>query len=698
MNRLVSREQDLFLVSDSSGNIGVEKDHGLYARDTRHLSQLELRLNGEPLAYLTAVAGDGEGNRIYLQNNGREPRGLRRGMISALRRQVLWDGVLHEELTLTNYHREPVSFRLSLDYSADFYDQFEVRGAPRERRGHMLPPRAAKEGVRLTYLGLDEVERSTTLHFAPVPTSLASTSHGETGSAEARVTGEAVWELTLLPGGNTTLAWSIGPDEGAPVGFTAAAAALAASYAQWSAACTAVETDHDLLNRVLQRSTNDLRLLLEDRGQGPFPVAGIPWYAVPYGRDSLLTALECLPLNPTLAAGTLRTMAQLQGKMVDPRRQEQPGKIIHELRGGELAILGETPYSRYYGSADSTPLFLLLLARYAAWTGDTALVAELLPNLKAALTWLTTYGDVDGDGFIEFHADQWGLKVQSWKDSDDSMSHRTGIPAESPLAVSEVQGYVYAAKRELAPVLRSLGEASLADQLEHEAAALKERFNEAFWMADQQFPAIALDKAKAQVGTVSSDAGHCLLTGILDEAKAAAVAQRLVAPDLFSGWGIRTLSNQEASYNPMRYHNGTVWPHDNALAILGLARYGHAAEANRVIEGLLQAVAHFPLYRMPELWCGYGRDEEAVPVEYPVACSPQAWSAAAPFAFIQAMLGLEADSQAGILYLRPHLPEWLGRIRLRRLRVADSLVDLTVTRTGVESHVVGNLQVVQLTD
>jgi glycogen debranching enzyme len=555
--------------------------------------------------------------------------------------------------------------RIELRFAADFADLFEVRGYKRSRRGQLQAPALEPLAVTLGYLGLDSVLRQTQLRFSVRPD---------------RLTGEtAIWQATLPPQGSVCIEVAVLPAENGAIpatqGFDAALAALAADYRRWQAQLPVIETDNEILNRVLSRSAIDLRLLAADTGHGTFPVAGIPWFAVPFGRDSIITALEALPVNPELARGTLRTLGALQGTEVNTWRQEEPGKIPHELRSGEMANLDEIPFKRYYGTVDATPLYLVLLCEYYAWTGDLDLVRELLPNIKAALGFI-------GDGFLTFRADRGaGLAVQSWKDSHDSLTHRDHRPAVSPVAVSEVQGYVCDAKRRLAPILELLGERELAARLRSEADALQTRFNQAFWMADRQYYAIALDGDGAQVGTLSSDIGHCLWSGIVAAEKAPAVAQRLLSPELFSGWGIRTLSTLDSSYNPHSYHNGSVWPHDTALCILGLKRYGFDPEANRVIGGLLEAAAHFEYFRLPELFCGYDQ-AEGVPVDYPVACSPQAWAAAAPFAWVTAMLGLAPDAAAGVLRLRPCLPPFLGRLSVRGLRVGGAVVDLEVTRDG----------------
>lgn len=657
MNQLVTREGDLFQVSDRRGDFGPELPaSGLYCRDTRVLSRFELLINGSRPEPLGASAAEN-----YIQTVV-----TRMGSTLGLQRQrVIYAGVMYERITATNHGLAEAPVVLELRFDADFADLFEVRGYARARRGEIR-----RTGFTFRYTGLDGIIRVTDITFSPAPTAPAK------------------WDLALPPGGTFTLDVTVNPTAAPPATFESATAALKADYDAWRAAAPAIDSDSEILNRVLDRSLSDLRLLLADIGHGPFPVAGIPWYAVPFGRDSILTAMLALPINPALARGTLRTLAALQGTEANGWRQEEPGKIPHELRFGEMANLDEIPFKRYYGTVDATPLFLVLIGQYYAWTGDLQLVRELLPAIKAALAWI-------GDGLLTFSADAGlGLHVQSWKDSHDSLTHRDGTPAASPVAVSEVQGYVYDAKRCLAPILAAAGEPN-TEYLTREAEALKAEFNAKFWMEDRQFYAIAIDGAGRQVGTVSSDIGHALWSGIVQTENAAAVARQLAGPALFSGWGIRTLSVDESGYNPFSYHNGSVWPHDTAICILGLQRYGFDRAAARAVTGLVDAAAHFPYFRLPELFCGYGRDSGA-PVSYPVACSPQAWAAAAPFALVQAMLGLSPDAAGGVLRIRPALPDWLGRLTVRGLKVGAAVVDLTVTRAGVQADVrAGNLRVVQ---
>lgn len=678
MDQLVTREGDLFQVSDGHGDLTPQHaSSGLFSRDTRFLSRFELFVNGVKPQIFMARAADDDRPRVVASASSGYDALFHHVDLGIERYRVLHGGVMYERIGVTNYTRQVTTVHLELRFGADFASIFEVRGVARQRHGEHLTAQVEPERVLLGYRGLDDVVRQTELRFITLPAYVDAD--------------RALWHMELPPRGATTIDVAVRPDENGAFapwsGFDAAVTALAHSYDEWRRACMAIESDSELLNHVLERSLLDLRLLLADQGHGPFLVAGIPWFAAPFGRDSIIAAIQALPLNPDLARGTLRTMAALQGRAVDPRSHEEPGKIHHEMRCDEMCNLGELPFKRYYGSVDSTPLFLVLLCDYYAWTGDLELARELLPNVRAALEWLDSYGDADGDGFLEYTADSGkGLVVQSWKDSSESMSHRDGRPAEGPVAVCEAQGYVYDARRRLAPLLAALGEVELARRLTEQAEELKRRFNRAFWMDDEQYLAIALDGAKARVESIASDAGHCLYSGIVDTSHAAHVARRLLSPDLFSGWGIRTLGTRETTYNPMSYHNGSVWPHDNSLCIAGLKRYGFDQEANAAATALLRAAAHFAYQRLPELFCGYGSDD-GVPVDYPVACSPQAWAAATPILLIQSMLGLSPDAPAGVLRLRPRLPDWLGRLALRGLRVGEATLDLEVTPTGSNATV-----------
>jgi glycogen debranching enzyme len=447
------------------------------------------------------------------------------------------------------------------------------------------------------------------------------------------------------------------------------------SYDEWRSASTQIETDHELFDQLLRRALQDLRLLIDDVDGDLVPTAGIPWFAVPFGRDSLITAMQTLLLRPEVAAGTLRFLARHQGTE------------LNDFRLGELARLKRVPHSPYYGSVDSTPLFLIALGEYVTWTGDLELARRLLPNAEAGLAWMRQYGDADGDGFLEYHTrSSEGMRNQGWKDSPDSATHRDGTLAEPPIALAEVQAYAYGAHREMAQLYARLG---LPEREREERAAaerVRSRFLDTLPMADADgaFWAMGLDGDKQRIETVTSNPGHALWTGLLPGADADIAVQRLVRDDMLCGWGLRTLSSRARSFNPMSYHNGSVWPHDNALVALGMKRAGADAAARDVASQVFEAGLRFPGARLPELWCGFARDRryQSTPAQYPVSCSPQAWAAGSAFMLLQALLGLEADAFEGVVRLRPLLPTWLGHISLRKLRVAGRQVDLDVVRQG----------------
>ncbi|GIW20533.1 MAG: hypothetical protein KatS3mg065_0829 [Chloroflexota bacterium] len=453
-----------------------------------------------------------------------------------------------------------------------------------------------------------------------------------------------------------------------------------AAYRAWWRGATEVESDNELFNLTLQRSTTDLRLLVND-GPGRrewYLAAGIPWFVTLFGRDSIITALQVLAFRPQIAYATLDVLAARQATALDPERDAEPGKILHELRTGELAAIGELPHTPYYGSVDSTPLWLILLGATFDWTGDRALLDRLWPHALAALEWIDRWGDRDGDGFVEYERrNPTGLLNQGWKDSSDAVRDRHGRLVPTPIALVEVQGYVYDAKRRMAHLAEVRGETELAARLEREAAALRERFEAAFWVPDLRYYAMALDGEKRQADAITSNPGQALWTGIVSPERARSVADRLLGPGLYSGWGVRTYAAGQPGYNPIGYHTGTVWPHDTSLIAAGLKRYGLEDEANELISRVFEAAQSFPAYRLPELFCGFERDSATSPVPYPVACSPQAWAAGAPFLFLETMLGLRPHAERGELeLLHPHLPSWLRSVRVRNLRVGTALVDL----------------------
>jgi glycogen debranching enzyme len=470
--------------------------------------------------------------------------------------------------------------------------------------------------------------------------------------------------------------------ENRPARFIPALIASRRKLRDTSRGRTSAETSNDLFNEILCRSAADLEMLMTDTPQGRYPYAGIPWFSTTFGRDGLITAMQMLWWSPDVAKGVLHRLAACQAKTTDPAADAEPGKILHEMRGGEMAALREVPFGLYYGSVDSTPLFVLLAGLYLERTGDVATIRALWPAIEAALGWIAGPGDPDGDGFVEYmRATKQGLANQGWKDSNDAIFHADGRLAEGEIALAEVQGYVYAAKRMAASCARRIGRYDQATKLEAEAAAFAEKFEAAFWCPEIGTYALALDGAKKRCAVRASNAGQLLFTGIADPERAKLVGRELLRPHFFSGWGIRTVASGEARFNPMSYHNGSIWPHDNALIALGLARYGLKQSVDRLFAGLFSAATYMEYRRLPELFCGFPRQHGHGPTLYPVACSPQAWASATPFTLLEASLGLEFDPFAKEIRLcNPRLPAFLEEVTLRNLQLGSSRVDLRVRR------------------
>lgn len=685
MNYRVIKGNQLFFLTDEAGEIPVNHPFGpgLYWRDTRYLSRFNLRLNQEELVLLSSDAENGSVGEILLTNphmerklhDGTKELVLWREAVEIRRSRWIVDDVLYEEIKATNYHPEKVAFELNLDLDADFQDMFMVRGFLDGETGIVRKPVVHEQGMELGYEGADDVTRRLIVSWNRKPSAF---------SGEGNVT----FPIALQHGESVDLNLTIVPQEGEHLLEAApleeSRIKLDVAIDQWQGKMTSVKTNHEGFGRMIDRGLNDLRVLLTDLGYGPFPVAGLPWFAVPFGRDSIITALQLLPFEPDVALGTLRTMAAYQGTKKDSWRDEEPGKIMHEIRFGELAQTGQIPFTPYYGTIDATPLFLVLLSEYVKWTGNTDIMKELDANVVAALKWIDEYGDRDGSGFVSYHQEaEKGIANQGWKDSADSIVHRDGTYGESPISLSEVQGYVYQAKAGLAELYETFGKTELAVTLRHEAAQLKQHFEEAFWMPEQGYYALALDKNHKQVGTITSNPGHVLLSGMLEADHEKAVSAMLASEIMFSGYGIRTMGEGEAGYNPMSYHNGTVWPHDNALSVLGMSKTGNQIEATHVMNGLIRSAASFEYDRLPELFCGHPATRGKV-VPYPIACSPQAWAAGTPLMMMQAMLGLFPDAIRGTIHLNPALPEGVDWLEVRSLKIAEGELDVDVSR--VKGH------------
>jgi glycogen debranching enzyme len=681
IRKLVLKHDDAFLVSDRHGDFPAHFDGelGFYVGGTRHLRWFELRVNGErPLLLDAGIAPDNDQILVALTNAdiaaGPEGGGpVPRNTIYLDRRVSLYGARLFHVLSVVSFHETPCELYLEILFNADFRDVFEVRGMHRPARGVMLDEERDERSTRLRYRGLDGVVRTTTLEFIPTPRLIAAT--------------RAQYRLTLEPHTPVRIELSAAAAESRhepppPVRVRDAVPRLRASAGRLQAEGARIASDNPAFNALLARSFADLSMLLTETPEGRLPYAGVPWYVCPFGRDAIITSLQLLPYHPDVAAATLRFLARWQGRTVNAFLDEEPGKILHEYRQGEMANCREIPFIPYYGTIDATPLFVVLLGEYVRWTGDLGLARALWPAARAALRWMREHGDADGDGYLEYAMHSpIGLTNQGWKDSGDAVMHADGRLAPPPIALVEVQGYAYAAWMAGADVAELLGEAGDAAGWRRQAATLHARFNEDFWMEQEGFYALALDGRKQPCEVVSSNPGHCLWTGIIDERRAPAVAKRLLAEDMFSGWGIRTLAARERRYNPMSYHNGSVWPHDNALAAAGFRRHRLPEHALTVATALFEAARWFEHARIPELFCGFPRHADRGPISYPVACAPQAWAAGAAFQVLTALVGLQADAHRRHLTLvNPLLPPWLNFVEITDLRVGEASLDLGIRR------------------
>lgn len=673
MENSVIKEGDLFLITEKTGDIygNNQSGYGLYTKDTRFLSRMELFVDGERPTLLSTNAEKGYLASIHLMRNKKDA-----GAIELVRDRFIYQGVLYERVSMVNYFIEPVEFRLSSIFDVDFQDMFIVRNFRSGRVGEKLDRILGKQKMIFSYIGFDDIKRCTEINW-------------NEPSYQIEENGELTFLISLKPKELKEIVFTVTPritnQNVSYSSFEMALKNLEQSYENWEKETTRVKTNLVDFDKLYKRGSMDLRMLMTDVGYGDVPVAGLPWFAVPFGRDSLITSLFMLPLNPNKVRGTLRTLAAYQGTKIDPWRDEQPGKIMHEIRFGELAVTNQSPFNPYYGTIDATPLFLVIICEYYHWTGDLTLVEELMPNIKRALEWINKYGIRNESEFISYHQEaEKGFPNQGWKDSSNSIIHEDGTYANSPIALSEVQGYVYQAKKDLAPIVRLLGEDELASKLEIEAAKLKLSFEKAFWMEQEAFYAIALDENQRQVKSVTSNPGHLLMSGLPSKERAKSVATRLVADDMFNGYGIRTMSTQAIGYYPMSYHNGSVWPHDNAICLLGLSRLGFKEEANKVMSGLLAASKYFEYQRLPELFCGH-QGNSGNPIQYPTTCSPQAWSAGTAAVFLQSMLGLNPNAITKQINLSPSLLEGMEYLEVDNLTIGTGKLSIIVKRDSLIS-------------
>jgi glycogen debranching enzyme len=683
----VLKDGETFAMLDSRGEICPESQHdaGIFHRGARHVSRLQLLLWDRPPMVLSSTERGAVGLQVsHLANDGSASPGPAAMTVHLERSTVLTPSACLQQLCFTNDGMLPLRMPLTLRFDADFRDIFEVRGYPRTKHGRRVCSSNLSD-LECSYHGLDGEDRVTVLRLsAPV---------GEVGE------GQLDLALDLVPR-QTQRLWLVldfhpGPSPLPPERhYEQALVATIERFREARRSAAGVVTDNQAFNSWLMRSFSDVHLLSSTVGDGLYPYAGVPWFSCPFGRDGLITARQMLMVEPRLARGVLGYLADAQATRDDPSHDEEPGKILHESRLGEMAALGEVPFARYYGAVDATPLFLILAGDYLRRSDDRDFIAGLLPALEAAMDWVHRAERRSEDGFLRYLcAAQGGLRNQGWKDSDDAVHHADGRLAEGSIALCEVQAYAYGARRSLARVLRVFGRTADSEVLLEEAQLLRQRFHRAFWSPSIDSYALALDGKGDACAVRTSNAGHCLWTGIATPAAAASIARQLLSPTSFNGWGVRTLDEREARYNPMSYHNGSVWPHDNALIGMGLARYGYRSEVLRMLSGLFETASALALFRLPELFCGFPRREEEGPTFYPVACSPQAWASGSVFGLLEAAIGMgiERDPGSGrvqVSLTNPVLPKGVDLLEINGLRLGEEEIDLQVHRSD---HDVGVL-------
>lgn len=667
----------MFSVFDHLGDIQTSgpAERGLFFQGTRYLSECVVYLwNARPLILSSAIKAS---NFLFTADltNLDVSRGDRvvipRGTLHLQRSKFLWRDGCYEELSFINYGLSPLALPFSIKFGADFADIFEVRGMHRKEKGRRLQDVVEKNSVRLSYEGLDNVLRRTSIRCDPAPQNITES--------------EMYFETHLEPRQETRFHLEISCDSKAKQAIEFYPKAIVSARNEQKIegeSFPRIYSSNSRFTDWIRRSANDVQMMTIGNPEANYPYAGVPWFSTVFGRDGIIAALQMLWLNPKIARGVLQYLAATQATDVNPEIEAEPGKILHETRSGEMAALGEIPFGRYYGSVDATPLFVMLAGAYYDRTGDTEFLRHLWPHIQLALEWIDKFGDMDGDGFVEYaQRSSKGLVQQGWKDSNDSVFHADGNIAEAPIALCEVQGYVYAAKLAAAKLSCIQGDKQRCVSLRTQAEAIKSRFDEAFWCDEISTYALALDGNKRPCRVKSSNAGHCLYTDIANPDRARMVAETLFTPESFSGWGIRTIAAGQRRYNPLSYHNGSIWPHDNSLIAGGLAKYECKHLAGRLLLSLLDASRWADLGRLPELFCGLDRRRGEGPTLYPVACSPQAWAAGAVFLVLQACLGASVDDAGKrILFDRPYLPEGIPQLWIKGLRSGDASADLFFER------------------
>jgi len=696
ISTLTLKDDELFLITDTLGNIsdvgcsseGLESSMGLFCRDTRFLSRLELQIDGRSPIAFSSTARKGFAMSILCSNCqiGEHESEIKAETIG-IHREIVIKGGLFEQIQVTNYNTKPISFTMSLSLDADFLDLFEVRGFKRPKRGNLLRDipnleqnisglNQEKEIV-LAYQGLDGVLMESRIQFSDFQPN--------------KIVGyTAIWQLELDVYESVTLGYRIHlftnnrPTSmvSVPTTFAQAKTEELLEEKVWTAQITKISTNNETLNQVIDRAVQDIYLLRQTFDGNKFLSAGVPWFSTLFGRDSIIAASQTLVLDPSIARNTLSLLAQYQGKVDDDWRDEEPGKILHEIRLGEMARCYEVPHTPYYGTVDATPLWLMLYAEYFAWTADTDLLDKLWSNAIAAMEWIDR--NCKDSGYLTYNRrSKKGLINQGWKDSENCIVDRHGKLAQGAIALSEVQGYVYAAKVRMSQLADRKNLPDLANLWRSQAKDLKTRFNRDFWLPDLDYCALALDGDGKPVDSITSNPGHCLNLGIFDPEKALSVAARLKAPDMYNGWGIRTLSSLSPAYNPMSYHIGSVWPHDNSLIALGLRSINLVDQSLDLAQGLINMTLMQPYQRPPELFCGFEHDGFITPVQYPVACSPQAWATGTIFQLISMMVNLVPNAPANRLnIIDPALPKSIDHLSIQNLRIGQSAIDLEFERSG----------------
>ncbi len=692
--RMVLKNGAHFLVLDSSAQIPAcnTLGYGYYRNDTRYLSELEISLDGIQLSLLSSSIEAGySGNFLYTNP---QTENLAQQKITVQRKVVLAD-ILWERLILENFSNSPLNVELRIRFQSDFADMFEVRGLNRPVRGERMIPAKSRNGkiIYLAYKGIDGAWLETAIEFI----NLSPTTINE-GEASFRVCLPVREPLSLDFRIDTKINGisSLNPENENCI--DSALKTADQNLKIWKENISKIETDNKIFDILIERSLRDIYILRQPTPKGYGLGAGIPWYCAVFGRDSAIAASQMLPFVPELAKECIEVLAAYQGKRTADFQAERPGRILHELRLGELARSHQIPHSPYFGTVDATQLWLLLLCEYVGWTGDLDFAKELWPAVKQAIDWL----DMESkDGYITYHRiSAEGLENQGWKDSGDSVMHCDGTLALPPIAICEAQGYLYAARREVAKIAELIGHKTTAKRLRSQAAELKTMFQKDFWMESENYIALALDGEGKQVQVISSNPGHCLGMGILDENKAQAVADRLMSRGLKTGWGIRTLSSSSVAFNPISYHNGSVWPHDNAIIAEGMRKIGRTGDLHKIMHGLFEVAQQEPDFRLPELFCGFDRMESTRPIDYPVSCSPQAWSTGSMFQMIKACINFQLETfDSKIRIVEPSFPDWLERVIIKNLRVGKASIDLSFqSRNGQTSCQLlkknGNLKVI----